>query len=592
MEKRNGYIISKGFKHYFGATILYALVEQVCTMADMVFAGNFVAAEAFSAMDLALPFETLVTGMMLLLTGGAGTIASKAVGSQHFRSADKALTVSLLSSVLSSLLLTVLSLVFMDNVVSLICGDSSLSVHVREYLQAYVFGLVPMSVYFALSEILYVDGAPKLVTKAVIAGCIVDLVFDVVLMKFLHFGISGVALSSVIAYIVPVLIYLPYFFSSRCRFRPALSSRHGFAILKDCVSYGIPYSLPFFLSFVICFFVNSLLLFRYGEYQVYLWGVGFQIISLGFMVMDSIGRTVLVTMGSMLYGCSDMDGLDFLVRLCFSVALSLMVALISVVFLFPCEVTAIFGENSGAAVSSSKWSLRYISFFLLPYAVCCIKAYLAQILGKKWQSTLMFSALFILTVGGITYMAITGSDEIYISILFTGTLFIFADILISFIAKMKNPSLSTYFLIPPGDGAKSLFISIPFTEEGRNDALRQLEAYLSGCDISERLRLDINLCCEELVLKIVEYGCHAGKTEGYYFDLFVLELSDRIKVKIQDAGRPFNPIRKFTKTAAQAYLDGDEMFLSLQILNRICEELEYNYLYGQNTVYMLFRKSS
>ena len=188
----------------------------------------------------------------------------------------------------------------------------------------------------------------------------------------------------------------------------------------------------------------------------------------------------------------------------------------------------------------------------------------------------------------VLLFAIFIPKHLFLSLPIAGLVYIILDSINSVLVRKKHPDWSRFYQIPPSSNIKSMYISIPYTREGLKDALEQLEAFLDECQLPLSLSYGINICSEELLMNIVDFNGHGR--EDYFFDFSVMEEDDSIKIVFKDAGRPFNPVRKFEKTAAEAYLDGENMHLSLQILNSMCKDLSYNYMYGQNTIYMSFPK--
>lgn len=98
------------------------------------------------------------------------------------------------------------------------------------------------------------------------------------------------------------------------------------------------------------------------------------------------------------------------------------------------------------------------------------------------------------------------------------------------------------------------------------------------------------LCCEELMYNLVQFGTDKHKDSS--FDIRLSDLEDRFEVRIKDAGKPFNPVIRFEKTAAQAYTDGESMQLGLQIVNNMCDEIRHKFMFGLNVTTLSFKKTS
>jgi len=582
---RNYFIISKSFGHFFKASIIIALVEQLNQILDLVLVGKIISADAFAALDLAIPLETAITGLMMLMSGGGSAIACRLIGDQEFNLANRVQTIMILSSSILSALISIFGLAFLQPIVDLLCSEPSLSGYLLEYLRVYFLGLIPMALYFSLSTIVDIDGSPMKVTKAVVMGCSLDLILDVVLMKYLGLGVAGEALANIVSYAFPVIYFIPYIRYKRCKYIFTVAREDNVKLLSDNIRQGIPYCLPYLIAFAFGLIVNTVVMKRFGTTGVYVWGVAYQVLTIGFMMMDYTGKTILVTLGSMLFGCYDMDGIEKLVRKILWAATAEMAVLIVLVWVFPQQIVSMFGNAPMETLQGSSNYVKVAVLFLLPYTYCCIKVYLFQIFGRRIVAGLQLAVLIGFTILYLLIFEWNGPVQLAFVLLAAVTLYFLLDIIFSFLSRKRDPELSRTFLIPHRE-IHSLYLSIPYTSNGMNDALPQIEKFLASCKIDDSLRFGVNICCEELIFGIVKHN--SDRDEDFYFDFIIYEDNGAIKVRVQDVGDPFNPVKHFTKTAAESYLAGEEMHLSLQIINKMCKQLKYNYLYGQNTIYMAF----
>ena len=590
MESGHSFVISRGFKNYFLYSLLFTIIEQVCTVVDMILVGNFVNASAFSALNLVVPVESVVTGLIMLTTGGAGIIASRRIGDQDFKGAFGSLSIAVIFVFLLFSLLSVLSTFFLPDIVRLLCANSSLSGYVHEYLRIYLISLIPIGLYNVMILLLNVDGKPRIVLWAVISASALDIILDVVFMKYMGMGVKGVALAGTISYTAPLFFMIPYVSSRKCSFR--LMIRDGEQMRRDFkenIVTGIPYCMPYLIMCLIIFIVNTLVLTRQGPLALYVWSAGYQVLSLVIVTMDCIGGTILVIMGSMLVGCHDMSGFTILAKRCFQLAAIVVGAIVLVVLIFPVWTLSIFGYNIPAVSHRALFWVRCIVLLGIPYAICCIKIYVSQALDRKWLSTVPLAIFFFLTIGGLCLCSVIEPRWMFPSFLVSGVLFILCDLLACFLLRRHLKGVSSYLLIPPQDSLSCRCISVAYNMEGLNSALPELEAFLGTLDISQALAVNVNLCCEELMLSIIENNAGKNLGKDWFFDVFVLYEANEVKVTIKDAGDPFNPVRTYTKNAIEAMDSGEDMDLSLRLVNKICNELTYNYMYGQNTIYMAFR---
>lgn len=591
MKIRHSFAISRGFRNYFIYSLLFNIIEQLCIVIDMILVGNFVSANAFAALNLVVPLETTVTGLIMLVTGGAGVIASRRVGDHDFEGASASLSVTALSNLVLFLILSVVGIVFLDEIASFLSPNHILANYLKDYLGIYFLSLVPIGLYNLMILLLDVDGKPDIVLCTVVTASILDIVLDVVFMKYMGLGVKGVGLAGLMSYSVPLFFLIPYALGRRCSFRFVLRRKEeAWRDFTEIIATGVPYCLPYFIMCIIVFVVNTLVLSRLGTYALYIWGAGFQILSLIFVAINCICGNILVIMGGMLVGSHDMSGFTYLARKCFKTVSLVVGTIILIVMVFPVRSISLFGYN--LPDGSSRAVLWLVSIVLLgiPYTICNIKIYVSQALGRKWISTIPLAIFFLLTVGGLCLSSVLDPRWMFPSLLVSGALFILADFSACFFLRRYLKGVSSYLLIPPQDSLRSLSVSVPYNKNGFDSALPRIESFLGTADIPSSVAYNVNLCCEELMLSIVENNAGKNLGDDWFFDVFILDDTEEVKVTIRDAAAPFNPVRNNSGTAAGAVASDEDMGLSLCLVNGLCKELSYNYMYGQNAIYMTFGK--
>lgn len=589
MKERNSYVISKGFRAYFKAVIILMVSEQFCSLLDLILVGNFVNPEAFAALDLVVPIENLIRALFLLLVGGSSAIASIHVGNREYEKANKVMSVAIISSVTAAAVFTAAGLLCLDSIVRFICPDPTLAVYPEKYLKIFFCGLIPMGLYFALSAVINVEGKPMVVTKVVIAACIVDLLMDVLLMKIFDLGVAGLAYATLASYVVPAVLFIIFLRNSDTTgFKTVKTTKEWRRLYADNIKHGVAFCLPFIFSCIILYIVNTIVMDNLGTEGLYVWGAGYQILSLGILFMESIGGTILVTMGGMLMGCHDSNGLKELVRKCFTASIALCGLLVVFALVFPGAILSLFGDEvSVYDIPYARQGLLMIALFLIPFVFSSLQMYLAQVTDRLTGTGLLYFGMFASVFVTLTIWSRRDPHSLFAAMPAAAGAFVILQIVIGEVLRRVNhPDRSPVFFIPEMDMENSLYLSVPYTKEGLNNALTEIAAFLEKKEMNISLTTGINICCEELMLNMHEQNLDKG--EGYFYDLFIVIEENGVKVTVKDVGEPYNPIRRFEKTAAESFLAGEEMDLSLQILNKVCKDLNYSYMYNQNVISMAF----
>ncbi len=569
--------------------LIFMVGEQVCLSANMIFVGQMVSPQAFAALDLAIPVEGLISALMLLLISGASLPASRHIGNQDFKSAARAITIAAISAVGASILISSLALLNIDSVVSFLSSDAELSYYLKDYLFVYFIQFLPMSLASVFILIAEIYGRPDIASKATIVSCVIDVVLDVILLKFTDLGTAAVAWADLAGYLIQIGLIILFLYQEKSIFRFQLpkGKREWVALGKENIQSGVSYCIPNLNLAFISLVANYLVLNKLGTEALFVWGVAYQVLTIVFMFLDCIGGTVLVTMGSMLVGFGEMDGLKVLVKKCLLATLLTVGPVVALVVAFPELAFALFGENSlENPLLSNKW-LRIIVLFSIPYSVCVIKAYLTQTLERRAMSSALFLGFVTLTIGSFALLALFKPEFMFLGLTVAGFAFVFLDLGASIPVRMRHPECRGYFLIPDNKGSEAFYESVPYTYEGLDAALLDITKYLNGTTVPEALRGSINLCCEELAMSLVKKNIDKG--DGYFFDISIVEEDENVKVSIKDAGKPFNPVRSFDAPDGSDMNLEDET-LSLRLVNVLCKDLTYNYMYGQNAIFMNFSK--
>ena len=571
--------------------LIFMVGEQVCLSANMIFVGQMVSPQAFAALDLAIPVEGLISALMLLLISGASLPASRNIGNQDFKSAARAITIAAISAVGASILISSLALLNIDSVVSFLSSDAELSYYLKDYLFVYFIQFLPMSLASVFILIAEIYGRPDIASKATIVSCVIDVVLDVILLKFTDLGAAAVAWADLAGYLIQIGLIILFLYQEKSIFRFQLPKckKEWVALGKENIQSGVSYCIPNLNLAFISLVANYLVLNKLGTEALFVWGVAYQVLTIVFMFLDCIGGTVLVTMGSMLVGFGEMDGLKVLVKKCLLATLLTVGPVVALVVAFPELAFALFGENSlENPLLSNKW-LRIIVLFSIPYSVCVIKAYLTQTLERRAMSSALFLGFVTLTIGSFALLALFKPEFMFLGLTVAGFAFVFLDLGASIPVRMRHPECRGYFLIPDNKGSEAFYESVPYTYEGLDAALLDITKYLNGTTVPEALRGSINLCCEELAMSLVKKNIDKG--DGYFFDISIVEEDENVKVSIKDAGKPFNPVRSFDAPDGSDMNLEDET-LSLRLVNVLCKDLTYNYMYGQNAIFMNFSKKS
>jgi anti-sigma regulatory factor (Ser/Thr protein kinase) len=143
------------------------------------------------------------------------------------------------------------------------------------------------------------------------------------------------------------------------------------------------------------------------------------------------------------------------------------------------------------------------------------------------------------------------------------------------------PTAPALTLIPYSEGGHTLDSSVRYSTEDVTVALRRIERFLLDQGIDKSVVFSVMLCCEELMVNIVQHS--TGHIVSHTFDVHVFVKDGLVQIAIKDGGRPFDPIAR-GKAAKLKLVDNDIPDLGVSIAANIVSDISYKYMYGQNMV--------
>lgn len=587
MERgRNGYLISKALKSFMMASVLASLAQRLATMTDAIVVSNLIGPDAISAINVVTPIISLFPTISLLFGIGGSVLAAKAIGRRDVDEANRVFTAALMASLVSSILLTVVLFLLTPEIVALVCPrDSRLFEMAVSFMHIMALSAVPTVVGFTLQNFVKTDGNPRLVMVAVMSSTALNLVLDVVFIKFFGMGIAGSAWGTIVCFFFSIGLVLVHFRSKHNSFHIDISSIKGeFSIVNSQLSIikeGFPMSINTLVMGICIFGFNSIVMHTQGEDGMYVWSVCLQLLMLVQLLVAGVGSSIY-SIGGLLTGERDMIGLNILIRRVLTYVVMAMLALMIAVEVWPELFGNLFGGGDSGVEALLHKALRIFSLLLLPYAVLAILNALYQIIGYRTASIVISVGQLVVMVLFVWLFAHISPDLLWWGYPASSVALMVVVFIFTWVIHAKNMEVAPLTLIPQKTEGKALNFSVRLTEEDVKDALSQIAGFLKECDISKQITYHVHLCSEELLYNILRYAVKK-RPEKHYVDVHIRCTEPMVTVLLKDDGRPFNPILKETPEGID--------HLGLRLVNSTSGKMTYQYMYDQNMVFITFKRN-
>lgn len=382
--------INSQFYRYLWAYILVALSACLGNVVDGIIVGNLISADGVSAINLSKPINQFIFTLHLLINAGAGMLVAYALGKNNIDDARRYFTRALTLSTGIGLLLALLGGVLLPGPTSrLLCDNEQLLPMARDYMQVLLIGNPAFILVWGLSTMVGVDGSPKLVSTAIIIDNVVNLLLDIVYIKWFGWGIAGSSAATVVGHLVGIAILLSHWFKpENRRLVPVFSTDSLGASWRRIISQGAPLAVASVCLTLLLFSANSIVLSSTGRTGIFVFALCMNLLQVYNLFLSGTCQT-LQSLGAIQVGKKDQAGLSAVISKGFRFISVAMAVTCLLVWLFPEAIARLFGCDEPDMLTQSRHALRVFAMSFIPF--CYI--YVLMIVYKLYSHHHM--ALFI-----------------------------------------------------------------------------------------------------------------------------------------------------------------------------------------------------
>lgn len=305
--------LRKTFFKYIIPTILSLLAFSLYTMVDGIFVARGVGETALAAVNLSLPYNSAMFASGLLLAVGMGTVIAIRMGEGDAETANQLFTQNLLISAGISVIISIVTLIFLEPISFFLGAADSTLFYVKEYIGV----ISPFAVFFICSynmEILVkTDGTPHLAAIGVILAGVTNIILDWLFVIKFSWGVKGAALATGLAQAVSAILYISYFWN-RSNYLKFTHFRWNVKIYKETIPLGIADSITELSNGIVLFLFNRTILGLLGEDGIVCYTIIGYVNTLMLMIMSGIAQGIQ-PLCSYYYGKRDRKSYEYIFRL-------------------------------------------------------------------------------------------------------------------------------------------------------------------------------------------------------------------------------------------------------------------------------------
>ncbi|NMG20296.1 MATE family efflux transporter [Brasilonema bromeliae SPC951] len=289
--------------------ILGMLLLGLNIFVDALFAGQLIGETAVAGISLALPLTNILTGFAMLVGVGSASVLSRAIGSFDIKTQSKIFGNLIVMSVVISLVITIISYSFGEELILFMGGSGKVASAGAEYFKTYMLGSVFYILAVASNQIIKSEGKIRIATIFTVIYVIVNIIFNFIFVSVFQWGIQGIALATVLAMVVHSIVNLTYFLSGKSSI-PVHPKKFVLAVdlLPAILSVGIPALLTQVMGLVQSSVVFKSISYYGTQNDIAFYGATLTLTSLTYVPLNGFTQALQPVIG-INYGAGNYDRL-------------------------------------------------------------------------------------------------------------------------------------------------------------------------------------------------------------------------------------------------------------------------------------------
>ncbi len=198
--------VGRLMKKYAVPCIISLLVGALYNIVDQIFIANasYLGSYGNAANTVVFPLTVIALAIAVMIGDGCCAFVSLSLGRSEPDKAKKSVGNSVLMTIVSSLILCAVYLLFSDGIIAMFGGTVNEETfrHSKEYFFYISLGIPFYMFGQAMNPVIRADGSPKFAMVSTLAGAVLNMILDPIFIFAFRWGMMGAAVATVIGQIV------------------------------------------------------------------------------------------------------------------------------------------------------------------------------------------------------------------------------------------------------------------------------------------------------------------------------------------------------------------------------------------------------
>ncbi len=571
---QKGRILNRQFQVFLFPMLVSEISIALSEVVDGIVVAKLLGTDALAVVTLGSPIMFLAATLQMLLGKGGSILYSKSMGEMKRDAASDYFNASMWSTLVIGLAVTIAVLVFHTSLTTLLAAGSAFYSVLKDYLFYLFISLAPIMLVSVFVQFLPSFGMPHLASICIFIANTVNLLLDVVYIRFFGMGVGGAALATLSGYAVAGILIialaalkklslsvklwrLPHI-SRICQRLPKII---GLGVSDASTQVG------FALLTTYCNFIAN----RYGGSDaIIVLSICLQTQSITSIVLCGISDS-LVPIVAMLSGQRDYLGIRILIRRAAEFLLVSVLILTLSYIINPLWLCKVFSEEKESVQTLFVHAVRIFALYFPLRSLVILHRNVSNAMGRGNFAFIV--SLLDGFVGIITFSLILcpifGMDGLWLTYP-VNAVFVALFVWLSsiFLRARSTPAKKGIFLLPVQNEDDLLNLEFISKDSDISKVSQAVQEFCTHRGISDKVSQNTGLLAEEMALYARKHHLRYP-----YIDIIVLIEDGKVILEFRSIGQGFQP---------DVFSEEDDKS-NIQILNGVSCSLEYEYVVGLNT---------
>ncbi|MBO6310134.1 MAG: MATE family efflux transporter [Oribacterium sp.] len=235
--------VGRLMKKYAVPCIISLLVGALYNIVDQIFIANasYLGSYGNAANTVVFPLTVIALAIAVMIGDGCCAFVSLSLGRSEPDKAKKSVGNSVLMTIVSSLILCAVYLIFSDGIIAMFGGTVNEETfrHSKEYFFYISLGIPFYMFGQAMNPVIRADGSPKFAMISTLAGAVLNMILDPIFIFVFKWGMMGAAVATVIGQIVTAVLAIWYLCNMKLVKPEKVDLKPESAIIRKTLTLGL-----------------------------------------------------------------------------------------------------------------------------------------------------------------------------------------------------------------------------------------------------------------------------------------------------------------------------------------------------------------